>query len=152
MQRPSRTDEGIEEPAISSVSGYAIDTDPDAGMVNESQGTGTFETIVLEGDGILQTEEFVAEDTVDSEIAAVAQRLAAIEMGHSGEAHRIAADDAVAQPDASEAAVTERHARRSTAPETSPQKRRLATAGSCWRRRLRSHPTLAHELAAPGQW
>jgi len=40
-----------------------------------ADGTGTFETIVLEGDAITQTEEFVPEETVDSEIAALAQRL-----------------------------------------------------------------------------
>ncbi|HEY1724610.1 MAG TPA: zinc-ribbon and DUF3426 domain-containing protein [Steroidobacteraceae bacterium] len=40
-----------------------------------ADGTGTFETIVLEGDAITQTEEFVPEESVDSEIAALAQRL-----------------------------------------------------------------------------
>jgi predicted Zn finger-like uncharacterized protein len=45
--------------------------------LRESRETGTFETIVLEGDGILQTEEFVTEEAVDSQIAQVARQLAA---------------------------------------------------------------------------
>jgi len=45
--------------------------------LSESRETGTFETIVLEGDGILQTEEFVPEEAVDNQIAAVARQLAA---------------------------------------------------------------------------
>jgi predicted Zn finger-like uncharacterized protein len=45
--------------------------------LSESRETGTFETIVLEGDGILQTEEFVPEEAVDTQIAAVARQLAA---------------------------------------------------------------------------
>jgi predicted Zn finger-like uncharacterized protein len=45
--------------------------------LRESRETGTFETIVLEGDGILQTEEIVPEEAVDSQIAAVARQLAA---------------------------------------------------------------------------
>lgn len=40
-------------------------------------GTGTFETIVLEGEAITQTEEFVPEESVDSEIASLTRRLAA---------------------------------------------------------------------------
>lgn len=50
----------------------------DGAIENESSladGTGTFETIVLEGDTISQTEEFVPEESVDSEIAALTQRL-----------------------------------------------------------------------------
>jgi len=42
---------------------------------NFDDGTGTFETIVLEGDAITQTEEFVPEESVDHEIAALAERL-----------------------------------------------------------------------------
>ena len=45
--------------------------------LRESRETGTYETIVLEGDGILQTEEFVPEEAVDTQIAAVARQLAA---------------------------------------------------------------------------
>ena len=39
------------------------------------EGTGSYETIVLEGDAITQTEEFVPEESIESEIAALAQRL-----------------------------------------------------------------------------
>jgi hypothetical protein len=50
----------------------------DGSIENESNfadGTGTFETIVLEGDAITQTEEYVPEESVDSEMAALTQRL-----------------------------------------------------------------------------
>jgi len=45
--------------------------------VEEFRGTGTFETIVLEGDTILQTEEQVAEEAVDLELADVSRRIEA---------------------------------------------------------------------------
>jgi predicted Zn finger-like uncharacterized protein len=45
--------------------------------VDEFRGTGTYETIVLEGDGFLQTEELLPEQTIDAEIAAVSRQLAA---------------------------------------------------------------------------
>ena len=51
----------------------------DGAIENESNfadGTGTFETIVLEGEAITQTEEYVPEESVDHEIAALTQRLA----------------------------------------------------------------------------
>jgi predicted Zn finger-like uncharacterized protein len=51
----------------------------DGAIENESNfadGTGTFETIVLEGEAITQTEEYVPESSVDSEIAALTERLA----------------------------------------------------------------------------
>jgi predicted Zn finger-like uncharacterized protein len=50
----------------------------DGAIENESSladGTGSFETIVLEGDAITQTEEFVPEESIDSEIAALTQRI-----------------------------------------------------------------------------
>jgi len=50
----------------------------DGAIENESslaEGTGSYETIVLEGDAITQTEEFVPEESIESEIAALAQRL-----------------------------------------------------------------------------
>jgi len=51
--------------------------------VEEFRGTGTFETIVLEGDTILQTEEQVAEEAVDIELADVSRRIeAARSAGH----------------------------------------------------------------------
>jgi len=45
--------------------------------VEEFRGTGTFETIVLEGDTFLQTEEMVPEEAFDDEVAAVSRRIAA---------------------------------------------------------------------------
>ena len=45
--------------------------------VEEYRGTGTFETIVLEGDTFLQTEEMVPEEAFDDEVAAVSRRIAA---------------------------------------------------------------------------
>jgi len=50
----------------------------DGSIENESsraEGTGTFETILLEGDAITQTEEFVPEESVDSELEALTLRL-----------------------------------------------------------------------------
>lgn len=57
----------------------------DEAEVVESHGTGTFETIVLEGEGILQTEEFVTEDDMDHELAQVAHQLASDD--HEGDGH-----------------------------------------------------------------
>jgi predicted Zn finger-like uncharacterized protein len=57
----------------------ATERSSDGAIENESSaadGTGSFETIVLEGEGITQTEEFAPQETVDSEIAALAERLA----------------------------------------------------------------------------
>jgi predicted Zn finger-like uncharacterized protein len=54
------------------------ETSSDGSIETESslaEGTGTFETIVLEGDGFMQTEEFAPQETVDNEIAALAERL-----------------------------------------------------------------------------
>jgi predicted Zn finger-like uncharacterized protein len=56
----------------------ATERSSDGAIESESSladGTGSFETIVLEGDAITQTEEFVPEESIDSEIAALAQRL-----------------------------------------------------------------------------
>ena len=56
----------------------ATERSSDGAIENESslaEGTGSFETIVLEGDAITQTEEFVPEESIDSEIAALSQRL-----------------------------------------------------------------------------
>lgn len=57
----------------------AAPSEPDdlAEVTDESRdaGTGTFETIVLEGDTILQTEEFVDEAEVDEQLKALAQQL-----------------------------------------------------------------------------
>jgi predicted Zn finger-like uncharacterized protein len=58
----------------------ATEVSDDGAFENEStaaDGTGTFETIVLEGDAITQTEEFAPQEAVDHELAVLAQRLKA---------------------------------------------------------------------------
>ncbi|MGH8231485.1 MAG: zinc-ribbon and DUF3426 domain-containing protein [Steroidobacteraceae bacterium] len=67
-------------PALDTSERAALPTESSSDGAIESEssladGTGTFETIVLEGDAITQTEEFVPEESVDSEIAALAERL-----------------------------------------------------------------------------
>jgi len=52
------------------------DTPDDELEIKEYQGTGTFETIVLEGDTFLQTEELIPQEVLDSEIADVSRRAA----------------------------------------------------------------------------
>ena len=54
-----------------------VDTPDDELEVEEYRGTGTFETIVLEGDTFLQTEEMIPQEVLDSEIANVSRRVAA---------------------------------------------------------------------------
>ena len=49
---------------------------PELAELSLDQGTGSFETIVLEGDAILQTEEFVDEAEVDQQLKALAEQLA----------------------------------------------------------------------------
>ncbi|HEY6452234.1 MAG TPA: DUF3426 domain-containing protein [Steroidobacteraceae bacterium] len=66
------------EPADGPPLHLATEQSSDGSIENESsfaEGTGTFETIVLEGEGITQIEEYVPEASVDSEMAALAQRL-----------------------------------------------------------------------------
>ncbi len=53
------------------------DTPDDELEVKEYPSTGTFETIVLEGDTFLQTEELIPQEVLDSEIADVSRRAAA---------------------------------------------------------------------------
>ena len=53
------------------------DTPEDELEVKEYRSTGTFETIVLEGDTFLQTEELIPQEVLDSEIADVSRRAAA---------------------------------------------------------------------------
>jgi hypothetical protein len=50
--------------------------------VVETLATGTFETIVLEGDGFLQTEEHVEASLVDEHLQAMADRMKADELAH----------------------------------------------------------------------
>src|SRR5450755_2027949 len=82
----------------------------DGAIENESslaEGTGSFETIVLEGDAITQTEEYVPEESIDNEIAALAQRLSVAAHQSQQDAqgfghlyYESAPADADAQPDA----------------------------------------------------
>ncbi|MDE2251370.1 MAG: zinc-ribbon and DUF3426 domain-containing protein [Gammaproteobacteria bacterium] len=53
------------------------DTPEDELEIKEYRGTGTFETIVLEGDTFLQTEELIPQEVLDSELAEVTRRVAA---------------------------------------------------------------------------
>jgi hypothetical protein len=64
--------------------------------VEEFRGTGTFETIVLEGDTYLQTEEQVAEEAVDIELADVSRRIEAAR--DSGDLARFAPPAPVVEP------------------------------------------------------
>ena len=74
---------GIEEPA----SEPAVERDEEFDFVDEEienyRGTSTFETIVLEGDTYLQTEETIPEEVLASEIANVSRRIA--EAHHTAE-------------------------------------------------------------------
>jgi predicted Zn finger-like uncharacterized protein len=61
---------------------FVVDTQANASAADgtethEYRDTGTFETIVLEGDAITQTEEVVPEESVNSQIAQIAQQIAA---------------------------------------------------------------------------
>jgi predicted Zn finger-like uncharacterized protein len=79
----------------------------DGAIENESSladGTGSFETIVLEGDAVMQTEEFAPQAEVDHEIAALTERLgaqsaaasaAALQIDDAEEAQQSAEEDAV---------------------------------------------------------
>jgi predicted Zn finger-like uncharacterized protein len=70
---------GEHPPSISDQrASLATEISSDGAIENESslaEGTGTFETIVLEGDAVTQTEEFAPQEAVDNEIAALAERL-----------------------------------------------------------------------------
>lgn len=84
----------------------ATEVSSDGAIETESSladGTGTFETIVLEGDGYMQTEEFAPQESVDNEIAAIAERLDA-------QSHQIAPpnDDETDEP-AAPAANSDTH-------------------------------------------
>lgn len=54
-----------------------LNPETDEWDIEKYHGTGTFETIVLEGDTFLQTEELIPEEALDSEIADVSRRIAA---------------------------------------------------------------------------
>jgi len=66
-----------------------IDPNAETGE-NEILRTGVFETIVLEGDGITQTEEAVEESEVDAQLQALVQRFDAVREAESAEADDVA--------------------------------------------------------------
>jgi predicted Zn finger-like uncharacterized protein len=69
---------------------FVVDTEAASGdtgtETQEFRGSGTFETIVLEGEGITQTEEMVTEESVDTQIAEIAQQIAAANDGTAASA------------------------------------------------------------------
>lgn len=65
--------------------------------VVESQATGTFETIVLEGDGFLQTEEHVDEEEVDAQLQELARQMDTQEQNPPAE--DIVLETAAAEPE-----------------------------------------------------
>lgn len=73
--RPARSQvEGVSGPPTQ----LPTEQSSDGAIENESTfaaGTGTFETIVLEGEAITQIEEYVPEESVDSELASLTHRL-----------------------------------------------------------------------------
>jgi predicted Zn finger-like uncharacterized protein len=85
-------------PATAPAAELAVESSTEESSIeNESnfdEGTGTFETIVLEGEAITQTEEYVSEASVDSEIAALTQRLALARESAADSEHPAAPDDA----------------------------------------------------------
>jgi predicted Zn finger-like uncharacterized protein len=81
----------------------------DGAIENESnfaEGTGTFETIVLEGEAFTQTEEYVPEESVDHEIAALTHRLAlsSHELPDTDEGENIASEETPADEATDQAA------------------------------------------------
>jgi predicted Zn finger-like uncharacterized protein len=83
------------------------DTPDDELEVEEYRSTGTFETIVLEGDTFLQTEELIPQEVLDSEIANVSRRAAtgrdADQDDDTGEAEVFIEDEAPADGAGSDA-------------------------------------------------
>jgi predicted Zn finger-like uncharacterized protein len=78
MEDPPEARVHVPPDAAAARTYLATESSSDGAIENESSladGTGSFETIVLEGDAITQTEEFVPEESIDSEIAALSQRL-----------------------------------------------------------------------------
>jgi predicted Zn finger-like uncharacterized protein len=78
------TVEPAVKPAVEPVAELAAETATGGTDATEATGqhevlrTGTFETIILEGDGITQTEETVAESEVDAQLQALVQRFDAV--------------------------------------------------------------------------
>jgi predicted Zn finger-like uncharacterized protein len=129
----------------------ATERSSDGAIENESTaaaGTGSFETIVLEGEGITQTEEFAPQTSVDSEIAALAQRLASHD-----DANRPQPDVGLVADEASAVEVVElatpprHHWRWAWAIGCGLLTLLLAAQGiNHWRDTLASHPALSAAL------
>jgi predicted Zn finger-like uncharacterized protein len=71
------------------------ETPPGGVKVIENRSTGTFETIVLEGDSYTQTEEQVDQAEVEQQLQQIADRIDADELAHVREALRMEALDAM---------------------------------------------------------
>lgn len=89
--------------------------------VVETMATGTFETIVLEGDGVLQTEEMVDESEVEEALKEIADQMDPEELSHLKE-HIHGVFDTAPRPDSEAPADTPRLVTESRAPE--PQETR----------------------------
>lgn len=68
-----------------------FETPPDGVRVIENRSTGTFETIVLEGDSVTRTEEQVDQDDVEQQLQQIADRIDADELAHVRDALRVEA-------------------------------------------------------------
>jgi predicted Zn finger-like uncharacterized protein len=71
------------------------ETPPGGVKVIENRSTGTFETIVLEGDSYTQTEEMVDQSEVEQQLQQIADRIEADELEHVRESLRMDALDAM---------------------------------------------------------
>ena len=121
IERPPRPPRPTPEPAGSEL------------QLEKYQSTGTFETIVLEGDTFLQTEELVPEEALDSELADVSRRIAAAQdaaaaAGDSAAARRAAAE--VPPPTWARKAAPELMALRAAADAVQRESTRQETAAS----------------------
>jgi hypothetical protein len=90
-------------PPAEPVESTAAQIDPDD--TGEFRGTSTFETIILEGDTFLQTEETIPEEVMASELADVSRRIA--EANGNGHAHDGQPDDAGLDDDDQSAELAE---------------------------------------------
>ena len=149
---PSATTPELAEHDVTFVVDTSEPSPPTSGTVTEEvRNTGTFETIVLEGDAITQTEELVPEESVDHELAAIAQQIAAA--GAAGSAGDHAAADAA--ENAGGASVTEDIAASLAPPPEAPSHALAWGAGAVamllllglqvahhWRNDLAALPTL----------
>ena len=116
---PAQPEEPVEygaQPACEPPPLPLIDSPPiDPDDTGEFRGTSTFETIILEGDTFLQTEERISEDVMASEIADVSRRIA--EANDNGQPHDGYPDDAGLVDDGLDAELQEFAAATAAAPE-----------------------------------